>query len=96
MKIFADAREYIKIPYTADFTPEVVEIEIDDVWYPVENIGPPALFLVAGEEVESNPGGTIVLPLGKYYMRIRATDAPEIIVRDVPGFIEVVPSEPKN
>lgn len=47
-----------------------------------------ARILVAGPTATGNPVGTVVLPVGRHLARIRATDTPEVAIRDA-GAIDV-------
>jgi hypothetical protein len=50
-------------------------------WVPVTRDGSTVRLLVAGPDAEGNPPGTLVLPLGRSMLTVRAEDNPEVVVR---------------
>lgn len=88
MRLDRAARKEIRWPFTADVPITSADVYLDGTWHTGTVEGSEVVLLVAGPDAEDNPGGTVVLPLGGYWPRIRFVDNPEINVEDG-GFILV-------
>ncbi len=79
-------REYYTLEITTTPTVSSWDASFDNgaTWSTFVVVGTDGYFrwLVAGPAATSNPGGTIVLPLGPTVPKIRATSNPEVIIRD--------------
>lgn len=88
MRLSPAAREFYVLEITT--TPGVASWDASfdggTTWATFTVVGTDGYFrwLVAGPSSTSNPGGTIVLPLGRTVPRIRATDNPEVVIRRGP------------
>lgn len=83
------SREYAHWPI--DDSPEgaVLEVSFDTTtWHPLAVDAGFASALVAGPDATGNPAGTVVLPVGRSTVTIRATTVPEVPYRHA-GVIDV-------
>lgn len=83
MKLDPHGREYVSweladAPVTGTF-----EVSFDDgaTWSALTRSGTTVTALVAGPSAPTNPGGTVVLVLGRNVATIRATSSPQILIR---------------
>jgi hypothetical protein len=91
MRLPSAGREYATWTVTSSEEGIALEATFDDgtTWHPLETIDATTFrALIAGPDATTNPPGTIVLTLGRHFGQIRATDTPEIIIRDA-GTIDV-------
>ena len=82
-------REYVTATLTGAPVGVAIEVTLDlTTWYPTVRTGDTVRFLAAGPDATGNPAGTVVLAAGRNRVRARATDTPEVIIRDA-GVIDV-------
>lgn len=83
MNLAPDGREFANWIVTGADEDTTLEVTFNDgtTWHPLERTGTSARVLVAGPTATGNPGGTVVLAVGRNTARIRATDNPEVVVR---------------
>lgn len=91
MKLDPAGREYATwtISGADDATSLEVTFDGGTTWTALERpTTSTARALVAGPAASGNPVGTVVLPLGRSFAKVRAADSPEAVVRDA-GVVDV-------
>lgn len=95
-RLHPSARQYLTVP--ADDVPASPGLpqfrfpRVGPTWVAGEWVDDPptqARVLVAGPDAVANPGGTVVLPLGRTRYDVRLVDAPEDLVEHGQGAIDV-------
>lgn len=84
-------REYATWTITASEIGVALEVTFDAgvTWTAMDTVDTTTFrCLVAGPTATSNPAGTVILAAGRHFAQIRATDSPEVIIRDA-GTIDV-------
>lgn len=82
MNLAAAGREYINWPYTSDSEITSADVWLNNAWWPATITSSDVTLLIAGPRAASNPGGTVVLPMGTHAVQVRFNDTPELVVRD--------------
>ncbi len=82
-------REYVSFPFAADVEDlPGAEVLLLGEWHSATVTVDRVELLVAGPLAGDNPGGTVVLPVGQHWPKVRFTDNPEVVI-DYGGVILV-------
>jgi hypothetical protein len=82
MNLPRNGREYAHADIAGLAEDVTLQASLDGTtWAPVTRDGDTVRLLVAGPDATGNPPGTLVLPLGRSMLTVRAEDNPEVVVR---------------
>lgn len=91
MELDRRSREYVYWPVTETPTGGTLDVSFDAgvSWHPLAVADGAAAALLAGPDATTNPVGTVVLPLGRSVVLVRAVADPERIHRYA-GVVDVI------